>query len=97
MGNKGIYSVGKEFGKELFLFAKQSFTGTSQEGLSREVLMNLIAWHDSSTSSHVLHTWPFVGCSTSELLVSYSRTTLILVLTLDSSPISHSSLTNKPT
>ena len=71
MGNEGIYSVGKEFGKTLFLFCQiESFAGTSRDGLSREILANLIAWHDSSTSSHVLHTWPFAGCSSHELVAN---------------------------
>ena len=44
MGNEGIYSVGKEFGKTLFQFCQtESFAGTSQDGLSREVLANLTA------------------------------------------------------
>ena len=66
MGNEGIYSIGKEFGKTLFLFAKQSFTGTSRDGRSREVLMNLTARLDSSASSHVA----FHGLLSCELLTS---------------------------
>ena len=69
MGNEGIYSVGKEFGKTNELFAKQkSFTSTSRDGPSHETLVNLTALNDSSASSHVLHMWPFRGL----LLTSYS-------------------------
>ena len=58
---------------------------TSQDGLSHEVPMNLTVWQDSSASSHVLHTWPFVGYSSCELIANC----IDLFLTLDSSPISH--------
>ena len=60
MGNEGIYSVGKEFGKTNELFAKQkSFASTLRDGPSHETLVNLTAWHDSLVSNHVFHTWPF--------------------------------------
>ena len=65
MGNEGIYSVDKEFGKTLFLFAKQR---VSRVPCEMAFFVNLIAWHDSSASSHVLHTWPFEGYSSCELL-----------------------------
>ena len=58
MRNEGIYKVGKEFGKVSQLFAKQKLL---RNGPSRETLAKLIAWHDSSSFSHVLHTWPFRG------------------------------------
>ena len=55
-----------------------------------ETLVNLTAWHDSLTSNHVLHLWPFREL----LLASYSRAShaqilLIHLLKLNSSPISH--------
>ena len=62
MGNEGIYSVGKEFGKANTTFCLiECFTGTSQVGLSRETLAKLTTWHDSSSFCHVLYTWPFRG------------------------------------
>ena len=62
MGNEGIYSVGKEFGKVTQTFCQtESFADTLRVGPSCETLVNLTAWHDSSTSNHVLHTWPFCG------------------------------------
>ena len=82
MGNEGIFSVGKEFSKTTLLFAKQNVL---QDDPSHETLANLIAWHDFSASSRVLHTWPFPRL----LLASYSRTALIHFLKLDSSLIFH--------
>ena len=62
MGNKGTYSVGEDLVKQNTTFCQtECFAGTSRDGPSRETLMNLIAWRDSSASSHVLHTWPFRG------------------------------------
>ena len=43
------------------------------------------AWHDSSASSHVLHTWPFAGYSSRELVTNCTDSSL----KLDSSQISH--------
>ena len=43
----------------------------------------MTGWHDSSASSHVLHTWPFREILSRELVVKCHP------LTLDSSPISH--------
>ena len=87
MGNKGIYSVDKEFGKANKLFARQK---ASQDGPSRETLANFTTWHDSLTSNHVLHLWPFREL----LLASYSQAShaqipLIHLLKLNFSPISH--------
>ena len=71
MGNENIYSVGKESGKTFFSFRQiENFAGISRDGLSCKVLVNLTAWHDSSASSHMLHIWPFAGCSTREFLTS---------------------------
>ena len=71
MGNQGIYSVGKEFGKTLFsFFQTESLVASSQYGLSREVLVNLTAWHDSSNFNYVFYTWPFEGYSSHEFLAS---------------------------
>ena len=71
MGNEGIYSVGKEFGKTLFSFCQtKSFSGTLQDGLSHEILTNLTAWNDSLASSYVLHMWSFTSYSSRELLGS---------------------------
>ena len=82
MGNVGIYRVGKEFGKTLFLFAKQRVSRVSHE---IEVLANLTVWHDSSASSHVLYTWSFEGYSSRKLVTNFTD----LLLKLDSSLISH--------
>ena len=59
--------------------------GISQDGLSREVLVNLTTSHDFSASSHVLHTWPFTGYSSRKLVVNCTDSSLML----DFSPISH--------
>ena len=62
VGNDGIYSVGKEFGKANTTFCRtECFAGTSRVGPSRKTLMKLTAWHDSSTFCHVLYTWSFRG------------------------------------
>ena len=52
----------------LKIFQVECFTSTSQEGLTREALMKLTAWHDPSASSHVLLTWLFRGQASSETL-----------------------------
>ena len=58
---------------------------TSRDGLSHKVLANLTVLHDYSASSHMLHTWLFMGYSSCELAANYSDSSL----KLDSSPISH--------
>ena len=47
-----------------------------------ETLMKTIAWHDSSTSSHVLLTWLFRGLASRELLMKSTDSSF----KLDSSP-----------
>ena len=47
--------------------------------------MNLIAWYDSSASSHVLHMWPFAGYSSCKLVTNCTDSSLML----DSSLIFH--------
>ena len=60
MGNEGIYSVGKKFGKANKLFAKQMVSRVLRVmALNCETLAKFTTWHDSSASTHVLHTWPF--------------------------------------
>ena len=54
---------------------RQSFSRSTWE---------MIGWHDSSTSSHVFHTWPFCGLLSRELVANCTDSSL----TLDSSPIS---------
>ena len=66
MGNKGIYSVGKDMVKQnITYYQAESFAGPSQVGLTRKTLTKDTAWHDSSSFSHVLYTWLFslVNCS----------------------------------
>ena len=75
----------KNLVKHFFFFQTEGFTDTSQDGISRKVLTNLTAWHDSSVSSHVLHTWLFTSYSSYELVANCTNSSL----TLDSSPISH--------
>ena len=53
----------------------------------------MIGRHDSSTSSHVLHTWPFHEL----LLASFSQSPLIHLLKLDSSLISRTHPSQKKT
>ena len=90
MGNEVIYSVGKEFGKTLFHFAKQrvswvpremaflvKYSRTGQAGITLQLLVMYFT------------RGLFTGCFTCELLASQSQTALILLLKLDSSPISH--------
>ena len=43
-------------------------TRHSREGLTREILTKLTAWHDSSASSYVLLTWLLRGLAFCELL-----------------------------
>ena len=45
----------------------------------------MTGWHDSSTFIHVLHTWPFAGYSSHELVANCT----ISYLKFDSSSISH--------
>ena len=58
MGNESIYIVWVK-GKKVTLKNLQAecFASTLREGLTRETLAKLIAWHDSSASSHMLLTW----------------------------------------
>ena len=55
------------------------FATTSREGLTRETLVKLTAWHDSSASNHVLLTWLLHGLASRELL---AKSTLDLQLSL---------------
>ena len=86
--------MGKNLVKQnITFFQIETFTGPSRVGLTCEKVTKMTAWHDSSSSSHVLYMRLFRRL----LLVSQSRNPLVYLLKLDSSPISHSSLTNKPT
>ena len=51
----------------------ERFMSISWEGLTRETLAKLTAWHDSSASSHVLLICPFHGNLSRELLASQSQ------------------------
>jgi len=53
-----------------------------REGLTHETLAKTTAWHDSSTSSHVLLTWLFCGLASRELLAKSIDSSF----KLDSSP-----------
>ena len=79
MGNEGIYNVGKEFGKALFIFVKQRVSQVSRK---------MAGWHDSSTSSHVLYTWPFHRMLYSQAFHELVANCTNLLCKLDSSPIS---------
>ena len=51
------------FGKKLcFVLPNRNFHGYFMGWPFSQTLMKLTAWHDSSSSSHVLHTWPLRGC-----------------------------------
>ena len=71
MGNKGIYSMGKEFGKELIFLSKRKFRKylVGWKPFSRST-HKMTGWNDSSASSHVLHKWPFREIISHELVVN---------------------------
>ena len=86
----GVYIVWvKNLVKHFPFFQTENFASTSWDGLSCEVLANLMVWHDSLASSHVLHTWPFHGLlylqASHELVANFTD----LLLMLDSLLISH--------
>ena len=51
----------------LKILQAECFMSTSREGLTRETLAKLTAWHDSSASSYVLLTWLLHGLASLEL------------------------------
>ena len=70
MDNEGIYNVGKEKVKQNTTFCQtETFASPLWVGPSCEKVTKMTAWQDSSSSNHVLHTWPFRGL----LLMSYLR------------------------
>ena len=57
VGNEGIYSVDKDLVKQNITFSQiETFVDPSQVGLTHETIAKMTAWHDSSSSSHVLYT-----------------------------------------
>ena len=78
--------MGKNLVKQNTTFCQtKTFSSPSRVGPSRETVAKLIAWHNSSSSSHVLYMWFFRRL----LLASQSQNPLVQLLKLDSSPISH--------
>ena len=56
MGNEGIYSVSKNLVKQNITFCQiETFVGPSLVGPSCETVAKMTTWHDSLSSSHVLH------------------------------------------
>ena len=80
-----IEDLSIDFPSHFILSLIDVYKNTSQVGFSSQTVTKLTAWHDFSSSSHVLHMWLFRGL----LLARQSRNPLIQLLKLDSSPISH--------
>ena len=51
----------------LKILKAECFASTLREGLTYETLVKTTAWHNSSTSNHVLLTWLFRGLASHEL------------------------------
>ena len=80
MGNEGIYSVGKDLVKQNTTFCQiETFTGPSRVGLTCEKVTKMTAWHDSSSSSHVLYMWLFSRVASRETIVSQSQNPLVQI------------------
>ena len=71
MGNEGIYSVRKDLVKQNITFCQtKNFAGPSWVGFTREIVAKNLAWHDFSSSSHVLYTWLFSRVASYETVAS---------------------------
>ena len=70
-----VWVKGKKF--TFKILQVECFTSISWDGLTCETLTKLTAWHNSSTSSHVLLTCPFCGNPSRELLEA--NTTLFVM------------------
>ena len=77
MGNEGIYSVSKDLVKKNITFSQtETFVGPLWVSLTHEIVAKNPAWHDSSSSSHVLHKWLFSRVASRKSVTSQSRNPL---------------------
>jgi len=56
--------------KNITFCQTENFAGPSWVGLTREIVAKNLAWHNSSSSNHVLYTWLFSRVASCETVAS---------------------------